>query len=191
MALFYRGAGIGTYWHTSDARLSGFTPKSPGTISNTDRLMRHVARGAVNSPYISLTKSYDVAVMYARDASRTMSLTSSNPAYVYEIEINDPLPGGLQLLDPLVEIASSVSSPLSSNYHNEGTPYFLLGVVAPLQMGHFLKMPVSYPPGSGGTSRPPNLSLELEALARALRDAEILAVGNIPKAYVTDRFNVW
>ena len=46
------------------------------------------------------------------------------------------------------------------------------------------------PPGSGGTLRTPNLSVPLEALVRALRDAEVLVQGNVPAAFVRNRHEV-
>jgi len=58
MPIFYRGDGVGTYWHENDARLSGFTSQSPGIVPSIDRLMHHIARGMVNSPYISLTRDH-------------------------------------------------------------------------------------------------------------------------------------
>jgi len=58
MPIFYRGAGVGTYWHQHDARLTGFMPKAPTIVSSVDRVMQHVARGSISSPYISLTRSY-------------------------------------------------------------------------------------------------------------------------------------
>ncbi len=51
MPIFYRGAGVGTYWHQHDARLTGFMPKSPTVVSSVDRIMQHVARGTISSPY--------------------------------------------------------------------------------------------------------------------------------------------
>lgn len=42
MPIFYRGAGISTYWHTNDARVSGSTPQSPGTLPSSNRLMYHL-----------------------------------------------------------------------------------------------------------------------------------------------------
>ena len=47
------------------------------------------------------------------------------------------------------------------------------------------------PPASEGTPRSPNLTIELETLVRALRDAEILAHGNIPVTCVKNRFEVY
>ena len=186
MAIFYRGAGVGTYWHEKDARTSGFTPKSGGTQHNVDRLMQHVARANVDSPYISLTRSYGVAYNYAI-MGRTVP-SEDTPAYVYEIVISDPIPEGLELLDPIQEVARAAPRPPASiSYQHDGDINFILGVVSPSKMEDFLTKPIKQPPRGEGTPRPANLSIELETLARALRDAEILAVGNIPSSCVQSR----
>jgi hypothetical protein len=70
-------------------------------------------------------------------------------------------------------------------------PDFLIGIVDPRNMGHFLEQHSVQPPSSEGTPRPPNLAIELETLVRALRDAEILAHGNIPATSVKNRFEVY
>lgn len=97
MAIFYRGAGIGTYWHTHDARQTGFVARAPQMQSTVDRLMLHIARGTVNSPFISLTRSYGIALNYAIFFGNEVP-TRECPAYVYEIEINEPIPPVLKLL---------------------------------------------------------------------------------------------
>jgi len=174
MPIFYRGAGVGTYWHEKDARLSGFTPKRPGAVHSIERLMEHIVRADVNSPYISLTRSYGVAYWYAAPFGRVPA-TESNPGYIYEIEISKPLPPGLQLLDPVKEVAMALPGPLDLiSYQHDGHPDFLLKIAPP-----------------GGGTRPPNPLVPLETLVRALRDAEILAVGNIPATYVRNRYEVW
>jgi hypothetical protein len=191
MPIFYRGAGVGTWWHENDARLNGFTPKEPGAVHSIDRLMEHIARADVNSPYISLTRSYGVAYWYAVPFSRAPT-TKTNPGYIYEIELSDPLPPGLQLLDPVKEVAAAAPGPLEPMwcYQHDGLPDFLLGVMNPMEMGQFLKPLRPQPPSDGGTSIP-RLTIQLETLVRALRDAEILAVGNIPATYVRNRYEVW
>jgi hypothetical protein len=193
MPIFYRGAGVGTYWHENDARLNGFTSKKPGAIHSIDRLMKHVARADVNSPYISLTRSYGVAYWYAALFGHAqLTATETNPGYVYEIELSHPLPAGLHLLDPVKEVTKAAPGPLDSiSYQHDGLPDFLLGVINHREMGHFLTTPCLQPPPGGGTPRRPNLTIQLETLVRALRDAEILAVGNIPAAYIRSRHNVW
>ncbi len=189
MALFYRGAGIGTYWHANDPRLSGFTPRSPGMQASTDRLMRHIGNGTTTSPYVSLTRSYGVALGYALLGK--MKPTKSHPAYVWEIELTDPLPGNCQLLDPVQEIAKALPPPLHSpSYQHDGPQTFLLGLIDPGQQ-HLLLEPRPGPPESGSSLAAPTLSAELETLVRALRDAELLAVGAIPAACVRYCYEVY
>ena len=86
MAIFYRGAGIGTYWYENDPIEQGFIAREPEMDPTTSRLMDHIARGTVNSPFISVTRSYGVAWNYAM-SSGTQDPTRDDPAYVYEIEI--------------------------------------------------------------------------------------------------------
>ena len=192
MAIFYRGSGIGTYWHINDPIQSGFTARSPEMTPTTTRLMLHIARSTVNSPFISITRSYAVAWRYAMSSS-TRVPTANNPAYVHEIEIQEPLPQELEILDPVIEIAQTLPTPidLGPPYQHDGFPDFLLGIVEPRSMGHYLEQHAMQPPSSEGTPRPPNLSIELESLVRTLRDAEILAYGNIPAIFVKNCFEVY
>jgi len=191
MPIFYRGAGVGTYWHQHDARLTGFMPKAPTIVSSVDRVMQHVARGTISSPYISLTRSYGVAWGYAMVFGRTQP-AQSNPAYVYEIELENPLPQELQLIDPVKEVILVASSPLASlTYQHDGLSSFLLGVVDPDNMRQFLDELSPQPPPASGTPRRANLTIELETIVRSLRDAEILAIGNIPAALIRQRIEVW
>ena len=192
MAIFYRGAGIGTYWHIHDARQMGFLVRAPQMEPTTDRLMLHIARGTVNSPFISLTRSYGIALNYANFFGTEIS-TPQRPAYVYEIEINEPIPSGLNFLDPIKEVAPNLPSPISINppYQHDGGPVFLLGVVDPINMREFLTQPAPQPPASAGTPRTPNLTIALETLVRTLRDAEILTIGTIPAGCVKHRFEVY
>lgn len=193
MPLFYRGAGPGTYWHTNDARLTGFTAQFPGMARGINQLRLHIARGTVASPYISLTRSYAVAWDYAVSTGKTTVVaTAANPGFVYEIEIDKPAPRGLVLIDPTKEVADALPKPLDSvpPYQHDGGPEFLLGVVDPVGMPAHLTAPYLQPPPGGGTARPPNLSIDLETLVRALRDAEILALGSIPAHCILRRIAV-
>ena len=192
MAIFYRGAGINTYWYLNDPMGQGFVTRAPGMTPTTTRQMLHIARSTVNSPFISLTRSYSVAWHYAMVSSERVP-TPEDPAYVHEIEIQEPLPTGLHLLDPVKEVAQVLPSPPNSGppYQHDGLPDFLLGVVDPGRMGDFLIQYAMQPPASEGTPRSPNLTIELETLVRALRDAEILAHGNIPVTCVKNRFEVY
>ena len=127
MAIFYRGTGIGTYLHIHDARQTGFIARTPQMQPTTDRLMLHIARGTVNSPFISLTRSYGIALNYANFFGAEIS-TPQYRAYVYEIEINEPIPLELNFLDPIKEVAPISPSPIGINppYQHDGGPAFLL-----------------------------------------------------------------
>ena len=192
MAIFYRGAGINTYWYLNDPIEQGFVARSPGMTPTITRQMLHIARSTVNSPFISLTRSYAVAWHYAMVSSERVP-TPEDPAYVHEIEIQEPLPPGLHLLDPIKEVAQMLPFPTISGppYQHDGLPNFLLGVVDPGRMRNYLIQYAMQPPSSEGTPRSPNLTIELETLVRALRDAEILAHGIIPAPCVKNSFDVY
>jgi hypothetical protein len=112
------------------------------------------------------------------------------PGYVYEIEVSDDKI--CRLVDPVKDIAKNLPTPLQSpSYHHDGGQRFLLGVVDPVAMLSYLREPVIFPPGGAGTSRPANLSQELEGLVRALRDSEILVWGNVPASIVRNRYDVY
>lgn len=190
MTFFYRGAGVGTYWHKNDARLHGFTAQSPGAQPTVDRLINHIAKGTVTTPFLSLTRSFGVACSYAAFCGRGTA-TKDNPGYVYQVELDEPLPAGLQLIDPLKSVAEDAADPLDPPYQHDGLPDFLLGVVSPTKMGDLLKIPYLQPPPGGGTERTPNLTEHFETLVRVLRDAEILACGTIPAKAIENRFLVF
>lgn len=189
MPIFFRGAGVGTYWNQKDATILGFVAQSPGMQASTAVLMDHIARSTTNSPYISLTRSYGVAESYAKLAGRNFP-TAESPGYVYRLVIDDPLPSGLVLVDPVTQILGSLPGPLASQYQHDGRPEFLLGVVSPVRMSQYLTALAPQAPGAQGTPRSPNLSIELEMLVRALRDAEILALGIVPRNCVVARMAV-
>jgi hypothetical protein len=136
---------------------------------------------------VSLTSSYGIALDYALYAGRNPA-SPARPAYVYEIEFSsDRLP--VTLIDPVSEIAARDALG-AVKYHHDGRQSFLLGVVSPSRMARHLTAPVVQPPPNLITPRPPNLSPELETLVRALRDAEILVHGAIPRTCITHRHDV-
>ena len=191
MPFYYKGAAPGTYWHKNDARFTGFTPVSPGTQGTLNRIIDHVRTGNIRSPFISLTRSYGVAESYAI-SGRTQIATPANPGYVYQIELDDPLPMGVMLMDPIKQVVLPAPSPPKDiPYHHDGAQTFLLGVVSPQLMNHFLSSSTPQPPGSTATNRTPTLSIELECIIRSLRDSEILAAGNIPSSAVVAKYNVY
>ena len=195
MATFYKGASVGTHWHINDSRDVGFKARSPTTNPTIAALITHITKSTTNSPYISLTRSYAVAWNYAVRGSTDIR-TLDKPGYIYEIEIDTPLPSGLKLLDPIKEVAMSLPDPIDVDFEEEypfyqhnGLPNFLLGVVSPADMSHFRIGRQPQPPGPG-LPCPPNLTPQLEAFVNALRDAEILFYGAIPSYCVKERFEV-
>ena len=175
MATFYKGAGIGTHWHTHDSRRVGFTARVPETGPSTAMLVDHGATGTINSPYISLTRSYAVAWHYAVFNSKREP-TLGNPAYIYEMEIDDSLPHGLNLLDPVKEVVHILPQPLR-------------GVVDLEYMADHLGGQTPQP-SELGEGLSPNFALQLKTLIFAQRDAEVLIHGYIPPFCVKHRFEV-
>ena len=142
MATFYKGAGVGTHWHINNSREVGFEARSPTTRPTIEALIAHVAESTANSPYISLTRSYAVAWNYAMRGGTDIP-TLDKPGYVYEIEIDVPLPSGLKLLDPVKEIALGLPNPVDvyseggyPSYQHNGLPTLLLAVFNPEGMSH-------------------------------------------------------
>ncbi len=190
MPTYFKGVAPGTHLHTMDLRLIGLAPRSPGSTPDTRTLVGHIAHGTTLSSFISLTTSYGVAEQYAL-AGRTAP-TASNPGHVYEIELFDPLPRGLTVVDPTCEVSTSTGNHwLSVAYHHDGDQEFLLGLVDPSSMASMLVKPARNPPGSGRTPRAPGVPIELEALVRALRDSEVLVTGNIPRSCFVNRYDVY
>ena len=111
MPTLYRGAPIGSYWHGVDATKSGFTAQDPRVSDNVYIMMDHIQGVTTVLPYISLTSSYGVARAYAEMSVPRVAPTSINPAYVYMIDLSPPLPSGLVLYDPLIEIGVAFSKP--------------------------------------------------------------------------------
>jgi hypothetical protein len=190
MTLFYKGVAAGTFHHSHDLRLIGLAPRHPGGAPGLSSIISHIRRGpAVGvSPYISLTRSYGIAADYAHSARFHPSLALG---HVYVIEITDPPPAGVVLLDPVGEIALAHRNPATQHsYHHDGDKNFLLGIVDGVTMRHHLTSYVKEPPGSGATVRFPRLSDALEAMVRGLRDAEVIVLGNLPASCFIQRFDV-
>jgi len=188
MPRFYRGAGVGTYWYLNDAQVVGFTARNTQITPSSSVMVDHIAGNTTASPYISLTRSYSVAWSYAVFMGLTTPATRGNPGYVYHIDMDDPVPPGLQLLDPIVEIGSQLPTPLSPiPYQHDGLPDFLLGVANPKLMGPYLRALIKQPPGSTNTPRSANLTPQFETIVHTLRDAELLATGFIPSRNVVFR----
>ena len=189
MTVFYRGAAPGTYWNTNDARLSGFTARTPGMLHSADRVIQHVYNALTNSPYVSLSLSYGVALHYALEMG-TSQPTALNPGFVYEVEVNAS--HGVDLIDPVKAVATGAPDPLSSvNYQHNGSPTVLLGVVSPV-FGRLLFTPIPVPPGAvSPATHTLSMGSHVWALTAALRDAEILVRGSVPASCVVRRHSVY
>jgi hypothetical protein len=133
MAILYKGAGGGAYWHTNDACATGFAPMKTSAPFGVDRLMRHVAKGYFNSPYVSLTHSFGVAFSYALFGKGR--LTNKVAAYVYEMEVGGRVSTRASVANPVKEVAEAAPAPTAAiNYQHDGDPDFILGVANPNTM---------------------------------------------------------
>jgi hypothetical protein len=190
MPSFFKGAAVGTYWHQNDARTTGFVAHSPGQPHTVNRVQQHVARGSIQSPYISFTTSYGIAEDYAIYFGLARP-TASSPAYVYEVDLSASMPSALDVLDPMVYVATNaIGSPLANPYYqHDGDSSFLSDVADRATTA--LTQNVKFPPSGPGTARAPIFTIELETIVRALRDSEILMRGVVPSANVVNRWPVY
>jgi hypothetical protein len=183
MARFYKGVKLGSYLHGRNLSATGIAPAQPGASYSVNAIIRHIGGDPLNSPCVSLTKSYGVAQAYALD-SGTAYPDVHNPAWVYEIELdkNDPAVNPYLVVDPVFEISRYHNDPLvDPSYHHNGDELFLLGLVDEKRFGHYTSRAAPRPRGNTHpSSHPPNVSEQLLTFVRALRDAEVLFVGNIP-----------
>jgi hypothetical protein len=191
MTHFYKGVGVGTFFHSMDLRINGIAPANTGAQFDVHMAMQHICRGSNRSPCVSVTRSYGVAESYARNGLNPPSL--SKPGYVYVINIPDPIPfGAPPIVDPVFVVASQHNDPLRSpSYHHNGSQNFLLGVISPGMHPAILSTPPPMPSGTNNSISPPTLTMELQTMVWGLRDAEALIVGNVPRAWVIDRLNVY
>lgn len=189
VAIFYRGAGVGTYWHANDARLSGFLPRNAGMSNTPDRVIQHVHNGRTDSPYVSLSLSYGVALNYALEMG-TRQPTVHDPAYVYEVEITAA--HGATLINPVKLLASGAPNPLDPvPYQHNGHPNILIGAIFPM-LAFILRLPIPVPPGSSATVTPTlRTGPHWWGMIAALRDAEVLAYGAVPIPCITNRYSVY
>ena len=174
-----KGVGVGTFLHSRDLRRTGISPRLPAAPFNSAAITGHVARATTISPCISITRSFSIAKAYAIEGSNPRP-TVSMPAYVYTIDLPDdpnPLALGMKVVDPLQIIARA--DPLASpSYRHDGDKKFLLGVVDP--KGHRQNLQIlAVVAVPGPISRTPSLSIELETMVFAFRDAEALVVGDL------------
>jgi hypothetical protein len=191
MPLFYKGVGVGTHHHGSTFPLGGLTARNPGGSTSINSVITHIAKATTTTPFISVTRSYGVAEMYAY-SSLTAPPTQANPGYVWEVEINDPAPTGVIVWDPLQQIAGQHNPLGHFTYQHDGDQDFIHAVADEGKPGAavYLAKLVRLPGMQNGT-RPPNRSDDLLGMVRALRDSEVLVLGTIPQSCFINRYPVW
>ncbi len=181
---FFKGVGVDTFLHAHDLRTTGIDAATPAAPFDAAAAIRHICGGADSSPCISLTRSYAIALDYARKGGLALP-TARDPAYVYEIDVPKPLPSDIQFFDPIGYLAPALNDPLGLNtYHHNGGPELLLAIVDPQRYAAIRLAPVAFPPGFKPPNGPPNVSDALVALVNGLRDAEALVVSKVPKEWV-------
>ena len=188
---FYKGVGVGTFLHPHDLRISGITPAKPTANFDLAAVTQHVSRGVIMSPCISVTRSYAVAEDYARNAA-TSPPTRVAPAYVYVIDVPDPVRTRITMCDlsNMLRLAIGILPPVLL-YHHNGSRRFLLALVDPILHQPLLTTPPVRPPGmTGGAPARPSVTPELETMVCALRDAEALVIGSVPRQWIIERFDI-
>jgi hypothetical protein len=148
-------------------------------------LVGHIINQLVlQSPYIALSRSFEVAESYAKYYGLTFP-SAGHPAFVYELELDASL---VTLIDPVADIANAAGTPFTPvSYQHDGGPDLISGLVG---FARFLARPIRLPADSS-TGRPPMISSDLLAILMALRDAEVLANGTIPARCVINRYEVF
>lgn len=159
-----------------------------GSARNATAVINHVLfQLVVYSPYVSLTRSFEVAETYAKYNGKRIP-TSADPAFVYQFEIDNS--SHVELVDPVKVISDTFGTLFAANfYQHDGAPDVLLGLVDRPNFGHVLTRPIRTPGGAIG--RAPNISNDLHTVVRALRDAEVLACDLIPRACILHKLPIF
>jgi hypothetical protein len=183
--IFYKGAGPGTHWHVTNAMQAGFSCANGTVPPGPNMVTSHIAFFSHPSSYISLTTSYAVARQYGLQGPAGVA-SQAAPGYVYQIDLNqapgDPV--SFALVNPLDELRKL--DPVLVHEHS-GDQDLILGLAA-ARLNAILNTGVPHP---GGQLYMPTLSNPLRALVFAIRDAEMLVHGVIPRACVVHRHSVY
>lgn len=174
----FKGAGPGTHWHMNDARSLGFTSAAHRPHTK-NAIISHITAYSFPSPYVSLTTSFAVARQYALAGPGGVA-SRKVPGYVYEVDLSAH-PMAPEIFNPIAEISRA-----SLAHAHDGEQNLILGV-ASSEHGGILRAKVLH---SGGLKTLPNISAEMRALAKALRDAEVL-VNTVPAVCVVMRHDVF
>lgn len=169
--MLFKGAGPGTHWHANNAQATGFT--LPGAITPTvNVVVNHITAFSAPSAYCSFSLSFAIARGYAIFGPGGVA-TKAAPGLVYQIDLS-----ALSALPALVDPVLTISRGLNGQYaHGHNGGFLALSEIAQTALG-----PGGYTPTQhvGGGTCPLIVTSELQALVRAIRDAEILVQGNVP-----------
>lgn len=174
----YKGAALGTHWHSNDARHSGFLASAMPQTGNG--VVRHITNYSHPSPYLSFSSSFAIARGYALVGPGGVA-TQAAPGYVYEIDLQAAAVH-FSILNPVSEVSSLSNGHLA--HHHEGVASLILDVAQGVS-------PPSSAPRCGGKMHVPGISGELQALIFAIRDAEVLVSGNVPPTVIVRRHDVY
>jgi hypothetical protein len=118
--------------------------------------------------------------------------TAATPGHVYEIDTDYQILSGAKIIDPVHVIATqNGQSTTSPAYHHNGGPNYLLALIDPTSFAHLLNAPAPRPPKSAALPAAPSLTLDLLTLVRAIRDAEMLVLGNLPATFFVRRHDIY
>jgi hypothetical protein len=177
----FKGAGPGTHWHTHNACEQGFLGSARDSTLNA--IVTHITAYSNPSPYLSMSTSYAIARRYAL-LGLTVPISESAPGYVYEIDLS-AIRSAVTLVDPVKDIASGHQS---TGAHDHNGDQNLLAEIA---RGSGGATPFTVAHQLGGRVAVPAVNPQLTALIFAIRDAEILVYGAVPKSAVVRRHPVW
>lgn len=177
----YKGAGPGTHWHQTDARLQGF--RAPRAATGTlNFLLSHITAYSQASPYTSFSTSFAIARSYAL-AGPKGAATKANPGHVYVVDLQQLPPGAhVKVVDPLAEVIGALNGSLAHDHNGD------VGLMAQLAMGLPL---LATTPGRFNKAAPLRVTHQLQVLINAMRDAELLVEGMLAPAAVIDRDDVY
>ena len=185
----YKGASPGSHWWTNDAKGAGGFTVARGP-RNLNAIVRHIVNYSWPSPYSSFSASFAAASAYALPGA-----TAAVPGYVYEIDVQLALPH-VGFIDPAREIVNenpAIGAAGAIPTYHDGGADLILGIADPSRAAVLTSPPRKPHPKNGQHLGPgaPVVHDELRALVFAVRDAEVLATGNVPAACIVHRYPVY
>jgi hypothetical protein len=185
MPLFYKGVAYGTHWYDKYDSRHGFWAPKPEKLDEDLEIINHISNGgSAQSPFLSVTTSYGVALSYAKNKQLVNGTILELEGLIYVID-SDQEPG-LRIIDPVKRIAEGLKAP--HDYHHSGSRNCLLELIEPGVTG--LKEEVLFPKPPGNQGVETHFSAELKTMVYALRDSEILIFGEIPASCIIGFYTV-